>query len=266
MTGLLWLGLMIPGALRADPVDAILDAMGVPEIVAIMREEGLLYGEDMARDMLPGGASDGWRALVSEIYGTERMEDVVRAAFRREFGNADPTPVLDFFTSQAGTQIVALELSARRAMVDDDVEEEARAAYRALQDADDPRLARIRDFVAANDLIDANVVGAMNASYQFYRGLVDGGAFSMTEEEILIEVWSQEDQTRSDTEEWVYGFLLLAYGPLDEETLETYIALSATPEGRRLNGALFAGFNAMYDNISYALGLAAASQMKALDL
>ena len=83
----------------------------------------------------------------------------------------------------------------------------------------------------------------------------------MTEEEILSEVWAQEEDTRSDTREWLYAFLLVAYRPLSDAVLDEYVALSASPEGRAMNRALFAGFNAMYDEISYGLGLAAAQQM-----
>jgi hypothetical protein len=120
--------------------------------------------------------------------------------------------------------------------------------------------------VEANDLVEANVAGALNASFHFYRGLVEGGAFSMSESDILNEVWGQEEDTRQDTREWLYGFLLLAYRKMADPALETYIDLSASEQGRRLNIALFAGFNRMYDEISYALGLAAAREMQGQDL
>ncbi|MDO6575561.1 hypothetical protein, partial [Staphylococcus pasteuri_A] len=79
-----------------------------------------------------------------------------------------------------------------------DVEDAARAAYRDRSDQDDdPRLAMIDQFIDNNDLIDANVVGAMNSSYEFYAGLVDGGAFEMSEEEILGVVWESEAESRA---------------------------------------------------------------------
>ncbi len=108
--------------------------------------------------------------------------------------------------------------------------------------------------------------GALNASFHFYRGLVDGGAFEMTESDILRDVWDQEDNTRNDTREWLFAFLLMAYGPLEDGELSDYVALSGTDAGQALNRALFAGYNRMYDELSYALGLAAAQQMKTQDL
>lgn len=247
--------------LSAAPGEALLEAMRVPEIVQVMREEGLDYAQEMGEDLLPGGASRGWRAVVSEVYDTEAMEEVVRGQFIDSFAGTEAGPLLDFFTSEDGQRVVDLEITARRTLIDDDLEASAREAYQALDGTDDPRLEQIEAFVEANDLVEANVVGAMNASYQFYLGLVDGGAFEMTEEEILSEVWAQEEDTRIDTREWLYAFLLVAYRPLSDAVLDEYVALSASPEGRAMNRALFAGFNAMYDEISYGLGLAAAQQM-----
>jgi hypothetical protein len=58
----------------------------------------------------------------------------------------------------------------------------------------------------------------------------------------------------------------VAYEPLTDDELDAYIAMSESSVGRVLNRALFAGFNAMYDKLSYALGLAAAQQMQQQDL
>lgn len=159
-----------------------------------------------------------------------------------------------------------MELAARREMIDDDVESAAREAFQGLDGSADPRLALLDAFVDANDLLESNVVGALNASYEFYLGLADGGAIAMSEDEILAEVWSQEPDTRADSREWLYAYLLMAYAPMSDAALGDYIDMSSTPEGRAMNRALFAGFNGMYDQISYALGRAAARQMIAQEL
>lgn len=250
----------------AAPSDDLLDALGAPRIVEIMRAEGLDYGTEMASDFLPGGDNPAWQETVARIYDAERMLATVRAGFAERLDDTPTDELLAFFEGDTGQRIVALEISAREAMLDADVEEAARAAFRQLDGSDDPHLADIEDFVEANDLIEANVVGALNASYMFYKGLAEGGALQTSEADMLRDVWAQEDDTRVDTREWLYAFLLLAYGPLEEETVERYVALAQTPEGQAMNRALFAGFNQMYDDISYALGLAAARQMQGQDL
>lgn len=250
----------------AAPTDDLLDALGVPEIVDIMRDEGVAYGETLAQDMVPGGATENWQATVERIYDEDRMLATVGEGFAEEFGDADTAPLLEFFGSETGQQIVNLELSARDAMRDEEIEDAARAAFRDLEGSGSDTLAAISDFVDTNDLVEANLVGSLNANFMFYRGMVDGGALQMTESDILAQVWSSEEETRADTREWVYAFLLMAYRPLDDGVVEEYTDLSRTDAGSALNRALFAGFNKMYDDISYALGMAVAREMQVQEL
>lgn len=257
---------ILPMSAQTAPADDLLDALRVDEMIEVMRIEGVDYGREMAEDMFAGGSNPQWEALLTKIYDADSMQQVVRAGFVQAFGDAPADPLLDYFAGEDGQQIVALELSAREAMIDDGVEEVARESYRALQGRETERIEILEGFIEANDLIEANVAGALNASFQFYRGLIDGGAFEMTEADVLRDVWGQEDETRSDTREWLYAFLLMAYGPMSDDQLRAYVELSATESGRAMNRALFAGFNAMYDNLSYALGLAAARQMQAQEL
>jgi len=250
----------------AAPTDDLLDALGVPEIVDIMRNEGVAYGDTLAQDMVPGGATDSWQATIERIYDEDRMLATVRDGFAEEFGDADTAPLLAFFRSEAGREIVKLELSARDAMRDQEIEDAARAAFRDLEDSGSETLEAISDFVDANDLVEANLVGSLNANFMFYLGMVEGGALQMTESDILAQVWSSEEETRQDTREWVHAFLLLAYRPLDEGVVDDYTDLSRTDDGSALNRALFAGFNKMYDDISYALGRAVAREMQVQEL
>lgn len=251
--------------LRAQQADALFDKMRLPEMIAIMRAEGVDYGDELARDMFASGQNPAWQDLVSKIYDNDRMETVVRSRFVAAMEGVDTAPLMEFFETQNGQEIVRLELRAREAMIDDAVETAARDAWRQI-DAGSPKLAQVTAFVEANDLIEANVAGALNASYKFYAGMVQGGALQMSETEILSDVWSQEEDTRLDTREWLYGFLLMAYQPLDAKQMDAYIALSGSPEGRALNSALFNAFDGMYNDISFALGLAVAQQMRGQDL
>ncbi|WP_349539818.1 DUF2059 domain-containing protein [Sagittula sp. NFXS13] len=253
------------GPARAEPVDDLLDALQIDAMLGIMREEGIAYGRDLGNDMFMDGSNPRWQELLAEIYDPEKMQIIMRRYFDDMLDQADMKPLVAFFDSETGAEIVELELSARRAMIDDGVEEAARSAYQSA-DTESARLQQITQFIETNDLLEANVAGALNASFKFYSGLVDGGGLEMSEGEILSDVWAQEAETRADTREWLYGFLMLAYEPLSDDTLDEYIEISGTPEGRVLNRALFAGFNAMYDEISYALGLAAARQMQSQEL
>jgi hypothetical protein len=258
----------------APDIARLMDVMGLDQIIALMREEGLSYGADLDTDMLGGMGGRTWAAQVDRIYDLEQMTALVHRQFQTSFGDADPAPLIAFFEGETGQKIVSLEVAAREAFMDDAIEEAAREAFRRvapdLEGAGprgiDPHLSAIDAYVAANDLIGFNVMGAMNANVLFYRGLVEGGAFAMSEAEILSDVWEQEEETRSETREWVYAFLMLAYEPLEPAQINSYADLSKTTHGRAMNRALFESFDLMYGELSRALGLALAQQMQGEDL
>lgn len=258
---LLALVLLVATPLRAGPdLERLFTAIEMDRLIALMRDEGLAYGDSLAEEMLPGGAGPAWQALVDRIYDTEKMTQVVRAHFTASFGDAATAPLLVFFESKAGQELIEAELETRAAFMSPGVEEGARHIWREA-DKTSTRQDLIADYVQANDLLEYNVAGALNANYQFFLGLVEGGAIDMSEEDILTDVWAQEGETRSDTREWLFAYLTMAYDDLPDQTIADYTALSRTPSGRALNRALFAGFDQMYSDLSLSLGLAIASQM-----
>lgn len=249
-------------------VDQLLGALGMPDIIEIMREEGLSYGRTLAEDMIPGGPTEQWGMAVSTIYDTEMMYEEVSGAFGEAVAGDDIDAMLDFFTSAPGEKIINLEVSARRAMLDEAVEEASKENAAIAMIDETPRYLLVQEFVEVNDLIEANVVGSLNSSYAFYTGLIDGGAMpaGVTAETALQNVWSQEPDVRSDTTEWVYSFLLMAYQPLSDAELEAYIAFSRTEAGQDMSGALFSAFDGMFDDISRGLGLASSRFMVSQEL
>ncbi len=252
----------------ADVHAALFTALGLPEMIDIMRAEGLDYGADIASDLLSGRADAAWADQVSAIYDTDMMRDGVARVLAASLDDADVAPMLDFFTSDVGKEVIALEISARRALLDDAVETAAKdAAAVAFADAT-PRSVMVDRFIAANALIDTNVVGAMNANYAFYMGLMDGGAFpnDLTEEQILTDVYTQEPEIRQSTTDWVQAFLMLAYQPLSDADLQAYTDFSTTPAGQALNTAMFAAFDQMFVAISRELGRASAVSLAGQDI
>ena len=66
LTTLLWLS--TAAAQSSAPVDVLYRAIGMPAILDIMREEGLVYGEELREDLFPGSGGVRWSATVSRIY------------------------------------------------------------------------------------------------------------------------------------------------------------------------------------------------------
>ena len=251
---------------RAAQMDALIAALRVADTVSIMREEGLEYGTDLATEMIPDADMPIWQDALGRIYNTAKMQALVEDGLRAELSGADVAPLVEFLGSDLGVEIVELELSARRAFLSDDVEDAARERYEDLS-REGARIARQVDtLVEDSDLIDHNVMGILNSNLMLYRGLADGGAYDLSEEDILLDVWAQEAAVREDSAEWIGAYLLTAYQPLDPDDLDTYVALWQTEEGQALNRALFAVFDRMYEELSYLMGQAVAQQMRSEEL
>ena len=250
------LAALLPRPLAAETVDRLVAALDLPGVLDVMRAEGLAYAADLDRQMMGGRGGPGWMAEAEAIYDAARLEALVRPVFDEALAGADIGAMTEFFEAPPGPRIVELEIGARQAFLEEAVEEAARLRLADLEAARDPRLDAVDAFIAAGDLIEANVAGGLNSSLAFWRGLRDGGFLDgeMAEEEILAEVWGQEAELRAETTVWMRSYLALAYEPLSDADLADYIAFSRTPAGRALNRALFAAFDAMFTDVSYRLG------------
>ena len=263
-------GLGFGSAAMAQDADAemLYDALQMSDIVDIMHEEGIKYGGQVGTDLFPERAGAQWAQTVAKIYDPLKMHRQSKQGFLAAVAGQDNAVALSFMQSNIGAKFVALEVSARRALLDESVDAIAREAAAIAMRDKTARFKLLEAFVAANGLIDNNVVGALNSNFAFYTGLMDGGAFEnvLTEDQILADVWAQEPDVRAQTQEWVYSYLLLAYDPMSREDLARYVAFSKTAPGIALNRALFTAFDDMFDQISYDLGRAAAEVMSAQDL
>ncbi len=245
--------------------DALAKALLLPELLAVMQDEGRAYGDDLEAEFFPGAGGGGWPAQIAAIYDPAQLLPVFHKAFATELTRAgtDIQPMLAFFNAPLGRQIVTLELSARRALLEDAIEAAARQRLDILRIEAPPRLRILEDYIAANHLIDMNVASALNANLAFLRGLGVGGGFgqALTEEELLAQVWSQESDLRAETADWMLMFTILAYAPLEDADIAAYAVFSRTPEGSALNRALFAGFDAAFVHVSSELGKAVGRRM-----
>lgn len=260
---LFWTVLLSPAL--AQPVETLARVIKLDEIIDIMRDEGRDYAKELEAEMMPYGGGALWGQHVSRVYNRRVMRRTVISALESTMTTEEIAAAIAFFGTETGQEILRFENAARRAMRDDAVEEIAWQAYEGLPSGS-ARRAALHRFVSANDLLERNLAGALSSNIQFYRGMTAGGTIEMTEQQILSEVWSQEEELREDTRKWIFGFVQLAYQPLNDQALDDYIDFSASKAGQALNSGLFAGFDAMYRTISYRLGLGASVAMSGSDL
>jgi len=209
--------------------------------------------------------------MVATIYDESAMLQRFQSGFAAGLAD-DPQAIAEiaaFFGSPRGQRILALEIEARRALLDKAVEAAAAVTVERMRAANDPQIALLERFAALNDLVEQNVAAALNASFAFYQGMNDGGAFgtgAMTEAEMLAAVSAQEADIRAETESWLYPFMALAYLPLPEDDLRAYLAFSETAAAGKANSAVFAAFDEVFGGIARDLGWAAAAVLAGQDL
>jgi hypothetical protein len=254
----------------SDKVAALSVAMQLDELFAVLRDEGVAYGVTLETDMFPGGGGPAWTEAVSRIYDVAALRTRFDAVLQEELAGAPDLvdDLLAFYATDLGARVVGLEIEARRAFIDDAAEDAARVAADRRRADRDPRLAQLDRFIQAGDLLEMNVAGALSGNLAFLSGMNETGVYGqkMPQDEIMSDVWGQEAQIRDDTEAWLHAYLGLAYQPLTEAELESYIAFMESPEGKRLNAALFVAYDRVFREVSYELGRAAGIAMLGRDI
>ena len=254
------------GAASRAELQSLREVIGIEPLLEIIREEGLEHSEALQEDLFSGRGGQSWFAVVSRIHDLSKMEARFSAEFDAAMQGVDVAPLMAFFTSDTGREIVSLELEGRNALMRPGAEDAAREAFARLERDAPDRVVLLREFVEINDLVELNVTGAMNASLAFMRGLSEGEGFEMSEADILADIWAREAEIREETTGWVFAYLGMAYQPLEADQIRAYSELSRSVEGQALNRALFAGFDAMFNDISFALGQTASRFMVGEDL
>ncbi|MFD1060259.1 hypothetical protein ACFQ1N_17560 [Paracoccus fistulariae] len=250
----------------ADLTARLWQVMDIEELLPIMRDEAVSEADDI-RDMLfPRGGTGSWTRDVQAIHRPERLARLFRGGLDAALPGMDRARIdqgLSFYDSDLGQRLLDLESAARIAMLDEEAEDAAKLAYSRAEQAGSERADQIARLIEAADLIGHNVAGGMNVSIAFSQGFGDAGGFDMTmgEADILGDVWAQQGQIASDVEDWLQGYMMLAYSSLSDQDLEAYIDFVASPPGQALFGALFAGFGSVFRQTSYELGAAAAGQL-----
>lgn len=266
VAAILFVVMIVPLAQARDRVSALSEALLIPEVVTLLREEGLRYGTSLDEDILSGSGGRYFTQQVERVYDTGWMTEILERKLDDAMSDEDIAESVAFFSTESGQRALRLEVSARQAMGDPAIDEMAEAAWRDVTGPEKMRLEDVEQFIEINDLTERNVVGALSSNYHFFRGLVEGGSHKMSEDEMLSEVWSQEEDIRIDTGVWLKSFLFMAYSPLTDGEMDAYLSYSESEAGQALNTALFDGFDEMYQSVYFALGLAVAEALQAREL
>lgn len=253
------------------PDQRIWEALDLASMMPILRDEAVREAARLEEEGLIQGNGPPWADVVARIHDIGRLEEMFRAGTIEALPRVDGDRLdegLRFYEGDLGRRLVTLETAARRALLDEEVESEAREAFERALERDAPRAEQILRLIDTADLVAPNVASGLNASVAFARGFADGGGVDMplTDDQAMVETWAQQEQIEIDATEWLQGFLMLAYAPLSDTEMETYIAYASSAEGQALAQILFAAFDQVFSRTSYDMGLAAALRMRGRQL
>ncbi len=233
----------------AADVDAMVDALGVPQLIAIFASEGAQSGALIDQGMLNGQGGDVWAETVRRLYDPARMEQEMRASMAREVDPDVAAQALLFLQSDIGTKAIDLEVQARQAFTNPDVEAAARAAPAAQADA-------VTDFLATRDLIDRNTDVAVDARIAFFEGLMEGSGRGE-----MPDLDGLRAGIATETEGWLRGYYALTQSAMTADEVAVLTAFWETDVGQAVDDALFVAFGQSYVTLSYGLGQAAGRLM-----
>lgn len=254
----LFLSILAQGAWANARVTVLMDLMRTADLIEIFRTEGMARAQLLDQQYLDGRGGAFLQAQVAQIFEVDPIREHVRHALEAALTDRELDEAIRYFASDQGSRVIGLEIAARLAIADPDVEQTARADY-AAHVRDKSALAEtISDFILAGDLLERNVSGAMSVNLHFLTGLADGGYSDQSEDEIIADTMSRQQSIRTDTGEWLGAYLLMAYAPLSAPERARHLRFTQSGTGRALNAALFDGFEPVYRGVAYALGRAIA--------
>lgn len=242
-------------AAQADSAgDRLFDVMGIPALIAAFAEEGSRSIPDLDAGFLGGQGGDVFAATAQRLYDPARMEAELRAGFIALVDPQQARQAEVFFTSDQGQRIVTLEVQARQAMVDEALEDAAKAASdNATED--------VLRLISIRDLVEVNTDITMAARFAFYEGLWSAAPGGDTP-----DIEGQRGIVAEETRAWITGYYMLVASALEDNDLETYNAFWETDVGQGVDTALSQAFEDSYVTLSFGLGQVVGRLMPQNDL
>ncbi|KIC48792.1 DUF2059 domain-containing protein [Tateyamaria sp. ANG-S1] len=227
-------------------VDRLIDAMGIPPLIDAFVTEGRDAGQSINEAFLNGQGGAVWAETVQRIYDPQRMESELRSVMAEELDAATAEQALLFFESELGARIITLEVQARQAFMDEQVEAAAKAAPSTSGEA-------VTAYLSARGLIDRNADVAVAAQAAFLDGLAEASGQAGD----VPDMDGLRARILVDTESWLRGYNALVQSALSADDIAIYTSFWETEVGNAVDDALFLAFGQSYTTLSFALGQAA---------
>ncbi|MCC5983943.1 MAG: hypothetical protein JJU42_06225 [Rhodobacteraceae bacterium] len=252
-----------------DPVE-LSDAYQLEALFEIVAQEGRDDAADIGAEVAGPEGRAGWERTMARLYDPARLLEVFLSELEQEFPRQPEAfdAAIAFARTTPGAQMVQLEIDARAAMLDADIEQMARERLGEARAADARTLAFVDARIEANDLIEGNVSLGLNSALAYFVGFAQTAPDALQPEagRMMADVWQQEGAIRAEITDWLRAYFLLAYAPLDDDARAAVLDHAASPEGVAFNTAMFNAFDRLFSGLSRALGAEVGRALAASDL
>ena len=221
-------------------------ALQLNKIITILHDEGI--GDGLKTGVVYLGKDydeKAFRAALDEVYSLESMESELKSGIAESLTLETATHVLDFFSSDLGRQIATLETSARTVISDAAVERIVIDVAKSAKIENPKRYNLLEKNIIEMGFVELNMTGAFSAQFAFLSELSKLENVTITHDEILAMLMQSEAEMREEIKNWLMGFSYLAYQPLSDDELGTYLGFLTSSSGKELNSVLFSIFNAL---------------------
>jgi hypothetical protein len=99
---------------------AVFEALRLPALIDVLAAEGVASSEELGQSLFgPNTVPAAWTETVAGIYDPDAMREEALAGLEGALEGEDTAAMLAFFEGETGRELVALELAAREAMLDE---------------------------------------------------------------------------------------------------------------------------------------------------
>ena len=229
---------------QTDVHDRLYDALHLQKIMKILHDEGVEDALESGRKYL-GTDYDAasFEKAVNKIYSLEMMDNFMRNGLVESLPEPKAEVALRFFSKGLGAQAALLETSARSAISYQEVEFAAIQLAKEAESGNTIRYSMLEKNIKDLELVELNMTGAFSAQYAFLSNLSALDEMPLNNDDIVALLLESEDEMRQDIVDWLMGFTHMAYTPLSDEDLKTYLNFLSSADGKILNKTLFYIFN-----------------------
>jgi len=251
---------------KADAISDLYDALQMDRVNEIIRVEGIRDAQGTGEAYLSANSVERFVDQAKSVYQLDIMEKDFKRLMTENLSTSDANEILLFYRRPIGKIASELEVSARVAISETEIEEMAKTKLKEAKALKNTRLDEIESVIKTLELVEQNLIGAYAAQFAFMYELSKLGVIELSRQEMIDIITNDEEKLKGEILEWLMAFSHMAYAPMSDEEFSVYNDFSKSDLGIALNRALFSVYNEMAKDQSQSLANILGEFMKSEDL